>query len=103
MLFNSITPKSFGDLDEEEAYKLAASARLKTVSVYLPTRVKLSDHTAAYVLQNCFYMQMVSSSLALHLHFGDESRKYGELHRLFSESVKSDDGTKDFSDVFPTH
>ena len=52
------------------------------------------------MLQNCFYMQMVSSSLALHLHFGDLSRNYLDLHQLLKEAKKYPDGTINFESVY---
>ena len=50
LLYNSISPKSFGDMDEKAAYNLASSARLESVSVYLPTRVRLEKATASRIL-----------------------------------------------------
>ena len=50
LLYNSIGPKSFGKVSEEEAYTLASTARLKSVSVYLPAKIPLTKNTASKIL-----------------------------------------------------
>lgn len=45
-------------------------------------------------------MSMVSSSFALHYHFGDVNRNFANLCKQISKAKVTDDGTKDFTPVF---
>jgi len=103
LLFNALSPKSFGTDDDDAAYLLASTAQLKSVSVYLPTREALVKANASKVLQESFHMPMVSSSLGLHHHYGDDSRHYDRLHALLIKATKNADGTRNYKEAVKSY